>query len=173
MITQERVKELFNYNENTGDLTWKVSLSHRVRVGSLGGYLNSRGYRVVRVEHKNYAYHRFIWLWWHGYMPENLIDHRDKDRSNNKIDNLREVSNSCNLQNTGNPITNTSGVKGVCWVSERSKWFVALQYQGRAIRGGYFKDFKEAVSMRLAIEQCVNWSNCDSSSPAYRFIYGK
>ena len=37
---------------------------------------------------------------------------------------------------------------------------------------GRYDDFDEAVCHRIAIEQCLGWSGCDSSSPAYRYVRG-
>lgn len=99
-----------------------------------------------------------------------MLDHIDRKILNNRIENLREVSNSCNMRNTGNPSTNTSGVKGVCWNKSKNKWRAEIKINSRMTHLGYFTDFTEAVAHRLAAEQCLNWECCDGCSPAYQFM---
>ncbi len=106
--------------------------------------------------------------WPNGYMPENEIDHTNRNRSDNRIENLREVSRSCNRKNTGNQKNNSSGVKGV-HKSGQSGWSAHIGNGKEQHYLGYTKDFEEAVLLRLAAEQCLGWSGCDLASPAYQY----
>lgn len=169
MITQEKVKEFFDYKN--GNLIWRKTLKkNQVCVGDVAGGIDSNGYRIIKVDGRHYKAHRLVWLWFYGYFPEGFLDHKDKNRSNNKIDNLREASRQCNIRNCGNYKNNTSGVKGVWWVSRDRKWAVEIVIDGKRVRLGWFKDFTEAVAHRLAAEQAENWKSCESSSPAYLFM---
>ena len=167
-LTHERLKELLAYNPKTGKFYHRTTRG-RGLMGLEAGSAIGDGYFRVRVDQTNYLTHRLAWFYVHGYLPENQIDHIDRDPGNNRIDNLREVSQVCNLRNCGNPVDNTSGVKGVCRRRGR-KWHVQIAVYGHRYHIGYFDDFDEAVCYRLAAEQCLNWEGCDSSSPAYCYV---
>ena len=166
-ITYKRVKELFNYKD--GNLLWKVRKAKSTKIGDIAGCTNDRGYSVIQVDRKLYQTHRLIWLWHHGYLPEGGLDHTNRIRDDNRIENLREVSNQCNVRNTGNYKTNKSGVKGVYWYERRNRWCSFITVYDKNYHLGRFESFDEAVLHRLAAEQCLDWSNCDSSSPAYKY----
>ena len=167
--TQERVRELFDYRED-GCLIRRTRQSNCVCLGGPAGGLCGRGYLRIMVDGVHLRVHRLIWLWHHGYMPESGIDHINRDKLDNRIENLREVSQVCNLRNTGNSKNNTSGVKGVSWTRTGCKWSAELVSEGTRLRLGQYADFAEAVAHRLAAEQCLNWEGCDSCSPAYQYM---
>lgn len=168
-LTQERVKELFDYRED-GVLVWVSSNSNRASAGNIAGSLFHSGYVSVQVDGKRHYVHRLVWLFHNGYTPEHQIDHIDRDKSNNRIENLREVSQSCNNRNQGNPSTNTSGVKGVSWCNAKKRWTAKIEVGGRTFFAGCSKDFLEAACHRLAAEQFEDWAGCDSSSPAFQYV---
>lgn len=170
-ITQEEVKRLFDYRED-GNLIRKVSIGNQIRIGGVAGYIGGIGYRVIGINYIQYYSHRLVFLYHHGYIPENEIDHIDRDILNNRIENLREVSRQCNVRNSGNRSTNTSGVKGVCWDKQCNKWVAQIVIDGKNKKIGTHIEFNEAVLHRLAAEQCLNWENCDSSSPACEYAIG-
>lgn len=164
-ITYEKVRELYDYRN--GKLYWRKSGSGRTKLDV--GCINHHGYIVTAYKKKQQQVHRLIFLWHHGYMPENEIDHINRDRSDNRIENLREVSVSCNQRNRGNPTNNTSGVKGILFDKREHLWRASISFSGKLNQLGYFKYKYEAVLMRLAAEQCLGWDGCDSSSPAYKY----
>lgn len=166
-LTQERVCVLFNYMD--GELFWKVRRSG-LRNGAVAGSPNSSGYLIIMVDGKRYLAHRLIWLYYHGYMPELDVDHINRNRLDNRVENLREVSRSCNTRNSGNYMTNKSGVKGVHWAADRGKWMAHIKVFGNDHHLGQYDDFLEAVCHRLAAEQALNWAGCDSSSPSFQYV---
>ncbi len=123
-ITQAEVKRLFNYRD--GVLYWKVKPVNNVFIGTPTGSINYRGYLQTRINNKIYLNHILIFLYHHGYMPENMVDHIDRNKLNNRIENLREVSNQCNMRNAKQPKNNTSGVKGVYWNRRDGKWVARI-----------------------------------------------
>jgi len=165
----ERLKELLNYDPETGIFVWKFSTNKRIKVGDVAG-TDSRGYIRIMIDNKKYLAHRLAWLHYYGYFPEHGLDHKDRIRHHNWIKNLREASQQCNLRNTGNRGDNTSSVKGVFFDKARQKWRALIYLDSGGYHLGSFTDFTEAVAHRLAAEQCLNWSTCDSYSPAFQYM---
>lgn len=168
-LTQERVRELFNCRD--GKLIRRVRAGQNGCIGREAGYLRRDGYLQIAIDRRVYLAHRLVWLWHKGYLPEHGVDHIDRNSTNNRIENLREVSQSCNMRNTPNRATNTSGVKGVsCAGHQTGKWRVGILVRGRRVYLGLHTCFLEAVCHRLAAEQAENWEGCDSCSPAFRYV---
>jgi hypothetical protein len=98
-ITQEKLKEILDYNPDTGIFSWKVSKAKRIKVGSVAGCKNNLGYILIRIDGKIYLAHRLAWLYTHGDFPLNCIDHINQIKDDNRICNLRDVTVSENMQN--------------------------------------------------------------------------
>lgn len=173
-MTQERLRELFDYNEETGDLIRKLTApGPNGKVGSVIRTKDTKGYYQVMVDGWTEMVHRVIWCWVYGYVPENQIDHRDSCKTNNAISNLREVSASCNIRNQGLRVENVSGVAGVRWVKQEGKYQVTIHCPRTKKPRTIFrtvKDFTEAVCYRYAAEQCLGYPNCNSTSSAYLYL---
>jgi hypothetical protein len=167
-LTQKRLKEVLKYYPGSGIFRWRTR--ERRKKNIIAGCKNSSGYIMIQIDGERHLAHRLAFLYVHGYLPENQIDHIDRDPGNNKINNLREVSRQCNTRNTGNPITNTYGVKGVYWNKRDNNWYAQVKINGKAKYLGYYKNFDGAVMARYKKEKELNWSGCDSSSPAYQYL---
>ena len=172
--TQARLKVLFEYRED-GTLIRKVlpSKMSRAKIGEVvkGGVCTS-GYYQIHVDGVYYFLHHIIWVWHHGYWPENQIDHINRIRVDNRIENLREVSQVCNSRNCSLQDRNRVGVKGVGWHKKDCRWAVHIRVV--ALGGlkylGSFRDLTEAVAHRYAAEQCLDWHQCDADSSAYQYL---
>jgi len=170
-LTQKKIRELFDYNPDVGVLKWKKPRSPRVATGDEAGCVDkSTGYRQVYIGNKAYYTHRLIWFFVHGYFPEHQVDHINRDRLDNRINNLREVSQSCNNKNTGLRNDNKSGITGVSWDNNRGQWEVKISNNGRQRSLGRYRDFSDAVCARLAGEQCINFGLCNSASRAFKYV---
>lgn len=168
MIDQNEVKRLFDYID--GILYWKTKTTARTNnivIGTSAGRINSQGYLQTMIYGNRYLNHRLIFLYHHGYMPENMVDHIDRNTLNNRIENLREVTQQCNVRNSKLNKINESGVNGVSWNKKLNKWksIVGINYNTKYL--GIHIDFTEAVAHRLAVEQCLDWNGCDSCSTAF------
>lgn len=140
MITQQLICELFNYKD--GSLYWKFS-SKGHKTGSKAGSIWKNGYVIVKLNYKTYRAHRLIFMMHHGYMPIQ-IDHKDKNRSNNKIENLRDATSSQQICNVGLRKDNNSGVKGVVWDKPRNKWRVHVWSNKVLVHQSRHKDLELA-----------------------------
>ncbi len=86
--------------------------------------------------------------------PENKknVDHINRDRLDNDIDNLRWATSKENGQNASIKINNTSGTTGVIWKKKAKKWQVQISVNGKRKSGGYFDNKNEAIAKRKAME---------------------
>jgi hypothetical protein len=98
-LTTKEIKELFDYKD--GNLYWKKASSKRIKIGKkIGNQHPKNKYIQFVYKGKLYMLHRLIWLWHENELIDGLeIDHIDRDRSNNRIENLRQVSKSINNAN--------------------------------------------------------------------------
>jgi len=148
-----KIAEVLSYNPETGDLTWIKRTSNRIKVGDKAGRIrrDCRGYTNymdTNVFGKSYPNHRLGWFLTHGSWPSHDIDHIDGDGMNNKLSNLRDVSRSDNLLNTGVWRHNTSGIKGVYLRKDTGLWTAKAQYKGKVTHLGCFKTKEEAAEAR-------------------------
>ena len=147
-ITQELLNEMFEYRD--GDLIRKTSPRNSVHIGDVAGSINNSGYIQTNINKKAYKNHRLIFLMHYGYLPK-YLDHKDGDRKNNHIENLREATWSQNQRNTiksglFNGKLTTSTYKGVSWHKHQGKWRARIYFNEKTKELGYFTDEKEAAN---------------------------
>jgi hypothetical protein len=140
MITQSELKELLDYNPETGIFTWKKRTSNRIKVGSIAGSFHMCGYVEIKVGGTRCLAHRLAWLYVYGYMPK-LIDHINRNKQDNKIKNLREADYSQNALNSKIRSDNSSGAKCVYFDKRNNSWEVKIkkEYIGK------YKTLEEAT----------------------------
>ncbi len=145
-LTYERAKELLDYCAETGVLTRKIRLSNSVQVGEIAGFAHpTKKYISLYVDGIPYKAHRVIWLMHHGDWPKNQIDHINGNRTDNRIENLRDVSGQVNCQNKRKVGSkNTSGVLGVSWMESAKKFRAQLQVDGKPMYLGLSPDKESA-----------------------------
>lgn len=153
MLTTERVRELFNYDESTGLFTRIKDVARRpeARAGHVLSGVQSNGYMRVMVDGESVLLHRLALIYM-GISIDGQVDHIDGDRRNNRIENLRVVSHQENGRNVKVPSNNKSGVIGVCWDSFNGKWYAQIKSGGKNIFLGRFDDLCEAKKARLSAE---------------------
>ena len=144
MITQQQVINLFDYDQNTGNLIRRTRPAYRVHIGDIAGGISSdTGYMITKIDGKQYLNHRIVFLHQKGYLPK-FLDHKDCDRLNNRIGNLRECTSSENSQNRKISENNSSGVKGVYWEKKRNKWRAQVCIKGAHYHLGRFNNIEDA-----------------------------
>jgi hypothetical protein len=138
MVTAGRLREVLSYDPETGVFVWRERLSTRTRVGDVAGCpCKTNGYVLIRIDGRGYYAHRLAWLYMHGSFPPDEIDHRDGDRANNKLDNLRACSHAQNQKNRPRQ-RNKSGFKGVRLERRTGKWFAAIASNGKQTHLGTY-----------------------------------
>jgi len=152
------LRQRLRYDPDTGKLYWRdyAALPKTWRTRYAGGeaftYLKPNGYRMGRIDYTAYQAHRIAWALHYGEDPAGEIDHVNRDRSDNRIANLRVVSHQENHRNTGLRRNNASGVMGVSWHKAGAKWTAYVMVDGRKQHLGYFHEFDDAVAARKAAE---------------------
>jgi hypothetical protein len=149
-ITQERLKELFEYRDD-GTFVRKVSTCNRVKVGDTVGWTTVGGkYVGVHINGKKEYMHRMIFLYHHGYLPK-YIDHIDGDGTNNRIENLRETTQSQNLMNVPGRKGTKSGIKNVYWHAKLKKWTVQVKVGDKGKHFGLYDDIELAELVAIEV----------------------
>jgi hypothetical protein len=150
MVTVERVRDVLDYNPETGELRWKVRKSIRVKcAGGIAGGPNKGGYGVVCLDGERYLSHRLAWFMVYGYWPGNL-DHINGNPADNRLCNLRECNQAENLWNAKCGY-GRSGMRGVHWQghgTHRNKpWSARLKVNGKYHHLGRFATKEEAAEV--------------------------
>ena len=144
------VKELFDYDSETGLFTKVVNEKYCKKGNIIKGYINKKGYCVFDINKSKYFAHRLAYAFVYGDLSELYeIDHIDRNRSNNKISNLRLVTAQENQFNYSIPRHNTSGYLGVSYRKERNKYQAKIKFNKKTIHLGYYKEAKEAHNAYL------------------------
>lgn len=151
-IDYSELRSLFNYNPDTGELSWNKTVNPRAKKGKKIDCISPNGYIQFQYLGKKYYAHRVIWYICNGSYPELFIDHIDGNRNNNRRDNLREVSKLENHKNMKKPCTNTSGTVGVTWCKRDRKWIAQIKVEQKGINLGRFAEYSEAVNARKNAE---------------------
>lgn len=115
------------------------------RTNQLLGITQTNGYVVIDINKKRYLAHRLAWLYMTGKWPRKTVDHKDRNPSNNKWENLREATQS---QQEGNKRelqrNNKSGYRGVSKHSTANLWRATITVESKQRHLGYFKTREEA-----------------------------
>lgn len=136
-LTQDRLKELLHYNFKTGLFYWVVSRGN-IAVGSLAGCLNNNLYTHIAIDGVKHLAHRLVFLYVEGKLPQNMVDHINGVKDDNRWINLRHATRSENQMNLGIRVDNTSGYKGVNWYKRDKKWLVQINVSGNSVYIGLF-----------------------------------
>lgn len=161
-LTQKILKELIEYDPETGIFTWKergkkwFDDNHRCKIWNSkfskrdAGSLKNHGYIIICVFNKRYLAQHLAWLYVHGEWPKDQMDHKNHIRNDNRIDNLRLANykiNSCNRSFYKN---NTSGFNGIYWNKSLNKWMVFIIKNKKRIYLGLYKSKNQAIQTRKA-----------------------
>lgn len=137
------LRDSLNYDPKTGIVTWK--LCRASHIGRQVGTLTKKGYLRCMVKGHRIMLHRLAWILYYGEEPKSLLDHKNRIRTDNRIENLRLASTFENTRNAKLRVDNSSGEKGVSWHKHSKKWACRISVNRKTIYLGNF-DTKSAAS---------------------------
>ena len=168
-LTAEIVRDLLDYNPDTGDLFWKerplkyfksersarrwnTTYAGKEAFTTKDKDYNSKHGRIRRkvgsIFDKNYYAHRIIWLHYYGCWPKDQIDHINHDATDNRIINLREVSGFENQKNRKLNKNSNTGYTGVLWSKKHNKYIARIGINNKNIHLGIYDNLEEAIEAR-------------------------
>lgn len=141
-VTAERLRRLLDYDASTGVFIWKVSLRRNAPIGSVAGTLYKNRRRYITIDRRRYFAARLAWFYVHDVWPSRQLDHRNLERDDNRIENLRLATNQQNGANRRALKNNRLGVKGVGMSTFRKRspqrYRARIRVDNRLIHLGYF-----------------------------------
>jgi hypothetical protein len=152
------IRERLDYDPMTGVFLWRyceaMPRNWNTRWdGKVSGSVNNgKGYRVIGIDGGLHMAHRLAWIITTGEWPADQLDHINGNRADNRMINLRSVSQSENQRNRAMSSNNTSGVQGVYWRKAGGKWSAAIRVDDRLIHLGFFTHKADAIAARRAAE---------------------
>lgn len=108
------------------------------------GSLDKDGYLIIKIKKKQYKAHRLVYAFFNGKFPEQEIDHINRIRTDNRIDNLRAVTRTENVRNSYVPPNKETGVVGV-HISNNTNKKYTIRLNKKTYR---FYTLEEAVMAR-------------------------
>ena len=135
-------------------------------ISTFGRVKNTKTGRILKAGNDKYGYLQ-ITLYYDGVIkthkihrlvcctfidnPDNkeCVDHKNNDRTNNDISNLRFATANENQQNSKLSNNNTSGCKGVYFNKRAKKWRAHIQIDGININIGYYDNLEDAKTARV------------------------
>lgn len=146
-LSQDRLREILDYNIETGDFTWKIQLSSKTIIGKLAGSVKDSGYTYIRINGQDYLAHKLAWFYVHGEWTR--IDHKNSLKSANWLDNLRPATSQENNRNSSVHYNSLSGIKGV-YQAPSGNYCARIIVDGQFIYLGTYKTIGEAQNARQA-----------------------
>ncbi len=152
MLDQQTLMLQVHYDPDTGEFTWNIGGRKRTAYGRAGS-LDGKGYWRITVDGVDYRAHRLAWLYMTGRWPTHEIDHKNRNRADNRWQNLREATSGEQRQNQLLRKDATSGFRGVTYLSRKNKWLARIALDGKRKHLGVYDTEESAVGARLSAER--------------------
>jgi hypothetical protein len=163
-LTRERLLKVLDYDPTTGIFTWKVRPDRRPwtakNAGKIAGSPHNGGYIHIAIDRKKYLAHILAWLIVYGQRPARFIDHKNLDKKDNRIDNLRLADFGENSVNASVRSDNTSGFRGVFFEKRRQRWIVYATKNGVRRQFGSFKEKHLAAKTHARVAEQIYGEFC-------------
>lgn len=169
LLTVDRLHEVLDYNPETGVFTRRVT-----RPGRVAGSVNSTGYLQIEIGGRTYCAHRLAWLYTYGEWPPNELDHINRNKSDNRISNLRPATRQQNCWNTRRHFKTKP--KGVSFEPQRrgKKYRASIQGRERRLSLGLFNTAEEAhAAYKAAALTLFGEFFCDGDDAVDTLPHGK
>lgn len=143
MLTQDYLKSILNFDSSSGIFYWKVKRPN-VNIGDIANNIGKNGYVRISINNKRYYAHRLAWLYIYGKFPTKHIDHINRIKTDNRIFNLREVTQLENVQNASIRKNKNAQFRGIAFYKKTNKYRARIRHNGKEIYLGYFLTEEEA-----------------------------
>lgn len=176
-LTREEITEMYTYMQNTmeyrdnGNLYWVNCPIPKFNRKKVYTNIGTNGYREIEIKGHKIYYHRAIWLYNNGDLPD-MLDHKDRNKLNNKLENLRVASPQLNSLNSRVSRRNITGVKGVSFVGQKNMtnpYRARIQVDGKGVCLGHYANIDDAKLARdraekAFIQACLDKINNPTNS---------
>lgn len=152
VVTADEIRAFIDYDPQTGAVTRRKAFRN-LPVGSPIGSVSSRNYLQITYKRATFMLHRLAWLHHYGQMPTLYIDHINGNTLDNRIANLREVTQAENMQNAKMHSDNKSGYMGVYWHRGAKRWRAAIALNQKITFLGLFDTPEEASAAYLSAKK--------------------
>lgn len=159
-VTVEELRSRLEYNPETGLLYWRKGSPRAGKEAFTT--INARGYKATTFRPKSgpattLSAHRAAWAIHYGEFPSGSIDHINGDKTDDKIENLRDVTSAENARNASLSGRNKSGVPGVFIHKQTGKWCAQISAFGKHVGLGLFSSQSDAIIARKAAERVLGY----------------
>ena len=155
MLTREQLLEDWDYDSVTGVFMRRRAVGRhgRHKAGTVARPGRAHGYSVIHIGGRVHRAHRLAWLYVYGEWPK-IIDHINGDRADNRIKNLRNVTQIENMQNLKRaPVTSKSGLLGAHKGTRCKRWYARIRINGISTKLGLFDTAEEAHAAYMAAKR--------------------
>lgn len=114
------------------------------------GSLDKDGYLIIKIKGRQFKAHRIAWLLCHGDFPKCELDHKNRNRLDNRIENLRESNRKEQIANTTRKPNPDTGVVGV-YLDKATKGLkkrFTTSFNGKTYR---FYTLEDAINFRKEV----------------------
>lgn len=178
------VRQIIRLDEETGRLYWlprpeslfpgtgsggragEAARWNAWRAGREAVTARNLGYGRTKIMGRNYYAHHIVWALYTGAWPALEVDHINRDRSDNRPVNLREVTREANQKNAGRSPPASSGVKGVSWNPRMRRWTARASANGKRIFLGCYESVDEAIAARRGAEAAYGYHDGGALAPS-------
>ena len=142
-LTKDYLNYLFDYKN--GELFWKNKPSKfaNIKIGQIAGCVGKENYKYVAFNKIRKPIHSIIYCMFFGKFPK-IIDHIDGNQTNNKIENLREVTHSQNMLNQKLYKNSKTGYKNITFQKQNKKFVVRIVVNEKRKSFGSYNDIDYA-----------------------------
>jgi hypothetical protein len=155
------IRDHIEYDQETGEFRWKKGFNNHVRVGSIAGSAAPRGYWRVKFRQRFFIAHRLAWWFVNGVIPAGHVDHINGDKRDNRISNLRVVTESENQQAIFRPRRDsTTGFRGVR--KTRYGFNAEIRVSKKRVSLGVYRTAEEASAAYLSAKAVLHPSSVAS-----------
>lgn len=153
-LVADFVRSVLDYDPDLGTFTWRERPNHPSKwnsryAGKPAGSITN-GYLVIRIDGISYQAACLAWAHHYGEWPTTQVDHENRNRSDNRLSNLRLATNAQNNANKGPQRNNTSGARGIYFEVRRRKWRARITVDGVCHDLGFFDTVETASAARDA-----------------------